>query len=388
MSNANASLEAAVHLSEDAETWADLSNALFDPEEGLVAKLYPTRAEREEFVKTDEYRKIRNLLNRKIDSVGLVNGARPQKSGKFIVRLPRSLHAALEIEASQEGVSLNQLAVTKLAVQLSKLSSGSRPEMAAIVQAFLETRSGFSTDRVVADPDLNRRFLNRCREFDVSGTDFEINWRLFNARKAKHLTDLPKTRRYTASRKDEFEYASEMAIRYVQHKAQVDDGMDISLDRIICDPIYAAIFDQCAQQLAPGFSALQYRWVALGLRKARRLSKAAETVDLPDFEKIGASLDIRPSRIPKEQGVYLIQSGDVALFAGQTDNLRHRIERHFDTAGTSMIPDWLYDPHGRKVQLGIAPLAKVRSTFRRTVELGVIQKHQPLFNYSSTPVAS
>ena len=36
-------------------------------------------------------------------------------SGKFVVRLPKSLHQRLVIEANREGVSLNQLAVYKLA---------------------------------------------------------------------------------------------------------------------------------------------------------------------------------------------------------------------------------------------------------------------------------
>ena len=35
-------------------------------------------------------------------------------SGKFVVRLPKSLHARLSTEAEQEGVSLNQYAVYKL----------------------------------------------------------------------------------------------------------------------------------------------------------------------------------------------------------------------------------------------------------------------------------
>lgn len=36
-------------------------------------------------------------------------------SGKFVLRLPRSLHQRLAIEASNEGVSLNQWALYKLA---------------------------------------------------------------------------------------------------------------------------------------------------------------------------------------------------------------------------------------------------------------------------------
>jgi predicted HicB family RNase H-like nuclease len=38
-----------------------------------------------------------------------------QYSGKFNVRLPKSLHQRLAIEAEKEGVSLNQYVVYKLA---------------------------------------------------------------------------------------------------------------------------------------------------------------------------------------------------------------------------------------------------------------------------------
>jgi predicted HicB family RNase H-like nuclease len=39
-------------------------------------------------------------------------------NGRILVRVPRSLHAALLSEADAEGVSLNQLIVAKLTVQL------------------------------------------------------------------------------------------------------------------------------------------------------------------------------------------------------------------------------------------------------------------------------
>jgi predicted RNase H-like HicB family nuclease len=41
---------------------------------------------------------------------------REKYSGKFIVRLPRTLHARLAMEAEKEGVSLNQYALYKLSV--------------------------------------------------------------------------------------------------------------------------------------------------------------------------------------------------------------------------------------------------------------------------------
>jgi HicB family len=40
--------------------------------------------------------------------------AAPMKSGRFLVRIPKSLHAALVEEADREGVSLNTLAVSRL----------------------------------------------------------------------------------------------------------------------------------------------------------------------------------------------------------------------------------------------------------------------------------
>jgi predicted HicB family RNase H-like nuclease len=114
-------LDSARELATTAETWADLSNALFDPETGIVAKAFATRTEREQFLKSKEYAVIRQLIDEARQRTGFVSGATPSKSGKFVVRLPKSLHAALEAEAKHEGVSLNQLVVTKLAVPMSRL---------------------------------------------------------------------------------------------------------------------------------------------------------------------------------------------------------------------------------------------------------------------------
>lgn len=121
MKNANRILEKARDIARSVETWADLSNALFDPVNGLITRAYPTRTERLAFMKTDQYRAIRQLLRDSIERHGLVEGATPKKSGRFVVRLPESLHAALEREAGDEGVSLNQLVVAKLAAQLSTI---------------------------------------------------------------------------------------------------------------------------------------------------------------------------------------------------------------------------------------------------------------------------
>jgi hypothetical protein len=122
MKNPNRIVREADKLAQAAQSWADLSNALFNPVNGLITTAFPTPAEREAFIKTEQYKKIRQMLTSAIDAHGLVEGATPKKSGKFVVRLPQSLHIALEREAKREGVSLNQLVVAKLAAQLETLA--------------------------------------------------------------------------------------------------------------------------------------------------------------------------------------------------------------------------------------------------------------------------
>jgi site-specific DNA-methyltransferase (adenine-specific) len=287
----------------------------------------------------------------------------------------------LDAEAQSEGVSLNQLVLTKLAVQLSQLASSGKSDLAKIAQAYLEVRKGFSIDRVVADPNLDRMFLHRCRELGASGTDFELNWRLFTGRKNREFSELPKTKNYTAAKQDEFEFASEISVRHIQETARLKEQREVSLDKIICDPMLAAEFDRIAGILAPGFSALDYRWVALGIRKAAgRLSSRAKKSKVPTFDYLGTTSAIRGSAITADPGIYFFRCDDSSIFIGETDNLRGRIERHFDSGGQTGIPKWLYDCGRRAMSLGIVATPKIPSTDRKVVELSAILNFKPIFN--------
>lgn len=72
-------LEQAKIIAESVETWADLSNALFNQVDGLVVLAYPTRAERDAFRLTPEYAALWQLINDTIDRTGLIEGATPKK---------------------------------------------------------------------------------------------------------------------------------------------------------------------------------------------------------------------------------------------------------------------------------------------------------------------
>jgi len=111
-------VEKAKRAAAETETWADFSNYLFNPDDGLLTSEFKVGRERKAFKKTGEYKTIMNLVGDVMQRTGIVEGATPRKSGKFVVRLPKTLHEALEREAIEEGTSLNQLVVYKLAAQL------------------------------------------------------------------------------------------------------------------------------------------------------------------------------------------------------------------------------------------------------------------------------
>ena len=96
-------------------TWIEANNAIYGPG-GPFARLFPTAKDRLSFAKTKESQQIDRLID--ILPEHPVGPQRREYSGKFNVRVPKSLHAALASEAEAEGVSLNQLVVAKLALHL------------------------------------------------------------------------------------------------------------------------------------------------------------------------------------------------------------------------------------------------------------------------------
>ena len=65
----------------------------------------------------------------------------------------------------------------------------------SIRQAFESVHEGYSADRVVADPDLNKKFLAACGSLGLNSSAGELNSCLLNARKGSLLAGVPTTRR-------------------------------------------------------------------------------------------------------------------------------------------------------------------------------------------------
>ena len=110
-------------VAKKADTWIELHNAIFGLD-GAATRAFPTESKRTAFADTGEYAEVMRLIDELRDAKGDsedVAELTTRANGRILVRLPRAIHAALLVEAEAEGVSLNQLILAKVAVQLRAL---------------------------------------------------------------------------------------------------------------------------------------------------------------------------------------------------------------------------------------------------------------------------
>lgn len=81
--------------------------------EGVMRKAFPTTAELFEFERSPQYRDIQNMLSMLRDRRG-VKPKEEEPTTVITVRLPKSLHDALRVEAHERKTSINRLCIAKL----------------------------------------------------------------------------------------------------------------------------------------------------------------------------------------------------------------------------------------------------------------------------------
>ena len=100
----------------------------------------------------------------------------------------------------------------------------------ALVEAFDAASDGYSTDRVVADAELNLRFVAACRERGLQECAADLNRALLNLRKSGGLTGRPRAKQTHFPEEDEYRFAAEIAVRFLERR----DGTGRTRDPGIC----------------------------------------------------------------------------------------------------------------------------------------------------------
>ena len=248
-----------------------------------------------------------------------------------------------------------------------------------VLIAFSAASGGHSADRVVADPQLNAKYIAECRRVGLGQTAKELNKALLNARKSGALAGKPPSKKTSFADMAEYRFASEVAARFLEQR------FETSLDDIICDPDTTAELDRIAGEIVPGYDSLRYRWAALNLRKARRLRpEIVSRIASFDEVRLGRLEEIADESIPVRQGLYIFYSPAETLYVGESANLRKRLRKHIDHSDNKGLARWFWEHGITDVRLELRLLPDDTTTrVRRAVEAELISSRRPRFTCSN-----
>lgn len=196
-----------------------------------------------------------------------------------------------------------------------------------VAQAYSASSHGFSVDRVVIDPDLNREFTGLCERLSLVGNARTWNTLLFRLRKAGKLSHIPATRRTSFSWEycDDFMFASEVA-----WQSLLNENVATSLDEILCDPSLAQELDRRAGALSPGRTPLEYRWAALKLRKEAKFARGRAAVLRPPnaIENATPLSDKSSENLQHQPGLYILSDeSQQEFYVGETLDLNRQLSQ-------------------------------------------------------------
>ncbi len=245
----------------------------------------------------------------------------------------------------------------------------------AIVKAFYSTHDGFSTDWLLASPELQSAFHEACRDSGLIGEPANWNRSLLRIRKSGGFPREGKVRKihFSPSEMDGFSFAAEIAWRTSSGKF-----IDASLDEIFCDPIKSSHFDRIAKRYAVEFDPAGCRWAALRLRKAskqlvdemKQFHFVFRTRDFPRRAQKWDSCDF--DRFAGQPGLYMLQSEErVPLFIDGTLDLGARLVRHAECSSFAKAI--------RHVSV-IPPDELPGSEYQDGLKVDLVRRHDPLLN--------
>ncbi|MEM7475889.1 MAG: site-specific DNA-methyltransferase [Planctomycetota bacterium] len=248
----------------------------------------------------------------------------------------------------------------------------------AVVESYQQAGEGYPADYLLCDKKLNKQFIRQCLKRGIGGSAVIWNRLLLKLRKSGKLPRSSKRpERILASELNRYVYASEVAWRLVTDEFGSDFLPPPSIDEVLCCPNSAEYFDQIAEQFGPQdqkINSLQFRRAALAMRKMAKEARSAADKKYADFST-ESLINIKPSEIASSSdyeaaGVFLIRREDVAVYAGEAENLREHLTAILDN------PSW------QKFEADQLLVLKNENDFADNYALksAIVQQSNPLLN--------
>jgi site-specific DNA-methyltransferase (adenine-specific) len=270
----------------------------------------------------DYAKEARKRLNKTTKGAPLTGSADPLSSAPTTANGRRLetdlLHRHLKQSLGKNGHAKQRTSTARV--------RGTKPNehMAALVHAYNVAAHGFSTDRVITDPELNASYLDACARQGISGAPRDWNLELLKLRKSGRLGPVHAKKASPIDKRtlSLCKFASEIAWGII------GDKYGVSLDEILCTPEYANQFDEIAKHFAPGYESFHYRWAGLHTRKVldrsnrwgRQLHGKSTIIKL---SRKYALSKIEERDVPNDGRVFMIHGHQESrLFVGLCNNLR------------------------------------------------------------------
>ena len=100
---------------------------------------------------------------------------------------------------------------------------------------------------------------------------------------------------------------------------------------------------------------------------------------MPTLEAVSSVADLEVPSLPNAGGLYLFSSQERPVFLSQTDDLRHRLQRHMEVSDAHGLPRWLWDEGA--LDLSVAVMPGARKGPRQAAELMLVKQLHPVLNY-------
>jgi hypothetical protein len=240
----------------------------------------------------------------------------------------------------------------------------------AVTRAFLMVRRDFSSDRVLADPQLDAEFIKACRDLGLDDTIFHLNVALIGLRKHNKLK--AKSKRSIVPDQWRYAVASEIAARVMFYR------YGASVDTTLAHPELVKEFDKLASSITPGFSSFEYRWAALNMRKKGANVKLKPAA----IDQLEWSRHIRfdASSLPSEEGVYTLFENQTCLFVAGTEDIEESIQGQKRIAEVPLFQPELWQPNPQRLSWQYVRMPDSNSDYRFGVVRSLVGLWEPIFN--------
>ncbi len=222
----------------------------------------------------------------------------------------------------------------------------------------------------MCDPELNQQFADHCRQHGVPGHETLWNKSVLRLRKSKRLPrSTIRNPRLSFAQMDDYSFAGEIAMQMLT----IDCGL--TLDNALCSREFATEFDRIAGEFATGFSANEYRWAALAIRKRAGTAKsrrlATENYARWRQQRLPRKIPIRRAAAARyeQPGVYLLKTALNELYIGETENVARRVRQVLEN------PAW------QELEPESVSVIPVESTDRHGLQSVLVQRLNPVLNW-------